>query len=553
MTATCSVPDGTRYGYLELDSNLPDFRLCLGGPEENPLTALVLAEAGPAAGAALEAQLAASSAARLWLPAQRSREAAFGPGADLRAPLDLPVLIVAGADLGAQMQLLAADLSDAVIEVPAMGPAASAADVSAADVRAADGAGGPATALAPHTVALLNRGTPSGLVTPAGQLTMALMRACSTWPCGVWIDGKKRTTPDGTSFAWQHWSHTFEYALAAGTGTWRTAGFAQAGQDYNHDLLTVVTGLHTGPLPASTQLASIEPAGVLLSALKPHGNPLAPGAQPDPADGVTVRLRDLTGAGPTAAHVGLFTGLAAASATGLCEDGAGVSLPVADAAAQVTVPAAGLTTLVAVPASTMSATTPSATTGPATTMSASTGPASRLPADSFEPARPVYARYWLHGKGPATAANMPVPVHLSPGTVALDGGGPAVLHLTVACGPAPAGRRDPARRARRIHRDPPVSPLTYELPSLGHYAIDLTVTAPPWAPAWSLVRDRPDRRAIRTGNRGHCPAGYRPATAATPRRAAARRTRHAASRRDCAGWRSRCQPGQSNSGDQAGR
>ncbi len=97
-------------------------------------------------------------------------------------------------------------------------------------------------------MALLNRGTPSGLVTPAGTLTMALMRACSTWPCGVWIDGEKRAAPDGTSFAWQHWSHTFEYALAAGPGDWRSAGFAAAGQDYNHDLLTAVTGLHGGPL-----------------------------------------------------------------------------------------------------------------------------------------------------------------------------------------------------------------------------------------------------------------------------------------------------------------
>ncbi len=31
-----------------------------------------------------------------------------------------------------------------------------------------------------------------------------------------------------------------------------------------------------------------------------------------------------------------------------------------------------------------------------------------------EPAQPVYARYWLHGKGPAPAGNLPVAVHLSP-------------------------------------------------------------------------------------------------------------------------------------------
>ena len=157
------------------------------------------------------------------------------------------MLIVAGENLGAQASALAGDLADGVIE---------AAGLTAATAGAA---GGPATALAGHTVALLNRGTPSGLVTPDGQLTMALMRACSTWPCGVWIDGEKRTAPDGTSFAWQHWSHTFEYALAAGPGDWRTAGFPAAGQDYNHELLTVATTLHAGPLPASTRLAAVEP------------------------------------------------------------------------------------------------------------------------------------------------------------------------------------------------------------------------------------------------------------------------------------------------------
>jgi hypothetical protein len=118
VTATCSLPGGPRYGYQELDSNLPDFRICLGGPDDNELTSRVLAAAGPDAAAALDAQLATHGAARLWLPASRSRGDAFGPGADLRGPLDLPVLIIAATDLAAQTQRLAADLADAVIEVP---------------------------------------------------------------------------------------------------------------------------------------------------------------------------------------------------------------------------------------------------------------------------------------------------------------------------------------------------------------------------------------------------------------------------------------------------
>jgi alpha-mannosidase len=465
VTATCSRPDGPRYGYSELDSNLPDFRICLGGPTENALTAEVLAAAGSDAAEALAARLAADGGARLWLPAQRSRADAFGPGADLRGPLDLPVLIIAGADLEAETSKLTADVADAVIEA-----------ACAPTTAPSTGAGSSATALAGHTVGLLNRGTPSGLVTPQGQLTMALMRACSTWPSGVWIDGKKRTTPDGTSFSWQHWSHTFEYALTSGPGDWRRAGFPAAGQDYNHELLTAVTGLHAGPLPARALLAGVEPAvsprgdppgppAVLLSALKPHGNPLYPGAQPDPADGVTARLRHHAGTGPVVARLSLFTGLTGAALTSLCEDGPGEAVPVTPDGATVTVPAAGLATILVTPADAR-----------LTQLRGVPVPASSLAADT-EPAQPVFARYWLHGKGPAPAGNVPVAVHLSPGTALLDGG-QATLTLTVACGPEPAAGTVRLGVPAEIVVAPP-GPLGYDLAPMGYQTFELTVTPRP--------------------------------------------------------------------------
>jgi hypothetical protein len=74
-------------------------------------------------------------------------------------------------------------------------------------------------------------------------------------------------------------------------------------------------------------------------------------------------------------------------------------------------------------------------------------PAAGLP----EPAQPVFTRYWLHGKGPAPAGNMPVAVHFWPTRVTLGGdaadagqaGGTTAtgsrLALTVACGPAGGG------------------------------------------------------------------------------------------------------------------
>ena len=329
VTVTCSRPDGPRYGALDLDSNIPDCRIALGGPGANPWTARLLAALGPDAEAAR--LLAAGGQARVWVPAGRPREQVFGPGADVRGDRDLPVLIVTGPDLAAAITALAVELA---------GPA----------IGAELGANGcPDPPLAGHSVALLNRGTPSSLVTPGGTLHIGLMRASSAWPCGVWIDGERRTAPDGSSFAWQHWSHTFEYALVAGAGDWRDAGFAAAGQEYNHDLLACETGVHPGPLPAAASLCEVTGPSAMLTGLKPRGNPLASGrpGQPRREDGVTVRLRDAGGGrGPAAAsQVRLFTAPAAARLTSLLEDADGPPLPLADGATEVAVPAAGTVTL----------------------------------------------------------------------------------------------------------------------------------------------------------------------------------------------------------------
>jgi alpha-mannosidase len=481
VTATCSRPDGPRYGSIDLDSNLPDVRVALGGPDQNPFTAQVLAAAGPGAAAELDRLLAGGGPARLWVPPARTIAEAFAPGADLRDPRDLPVLVVAGNDLAGAITALCADLADAVIEA-SDAPADGALDHGAGDHGARDYGARDRDDLAGHCVALLNRGTPGSLVTPDGTLSISLMRSCSAWPCGVWIDGDKRATPDGSSFAWQHWSHTFEYALAAGPGDWRSAGFPAAGQDYNRDLLACATGLHDGPLPATASLAAAEPGTALVSALKPRGNPLSPSAQspsaqspsaqspsagPRPEYGVTVRLRDISGSGtPTRAVVSLAGGVVAASRSSLLEED-GPALPLESGAVVAELPPSGTVTIVAVP------------------QPAPERPASRPGPEPAAPAQPVFTRYWLHGAGPAPAGNLPVAVHLSPPRTALtESLTPESLRLTVACGPAPAsgtvfldaGRPD----SGGLTLDPP-GPLTYDLAARGHAGWDLTVTAPPGA------------------------------------------------------------------------
>src|SRR5258708_4794399 len=128
------------------------------------------------------------------------------------------------------------------------------------------------------------------------------------------------------------------------------------------------------------------------------------------------------------------------------------------------------------------------------------------PATTLEPAQPVFARYWLHGKGPAPAGNLPVAVHLSPGRIALPepaeeaedtAAEPAlghvgtshlqgrlgeqapreVLRLTVACGPAAA-----AGTVRLVADGglvlEPAGPLRYALRPQAYAGWDLTVRAP---------------------------------------------------------------------------
>ncbi len=486
VTATCSWPDGPRYGSIDLDSNLPDVRIAVGGPDQNPWTARLLDAAGPAAAGELSRLLAGGGSARLWIPASQTRAAAFAPGADVRGLRDLPVLVVAGPDLAAAAAAVTADLADSVIEVSPLPGAGSA-------------PGGSGPALAPRSVALLNRGTPGSLVSPDGTLHIALMRSCSAWPSGVWIDGEKRAAPDGSSFAWQHWSHTFEYALAAGAGDWRDAGFGVAGQDYNHDLLACETGLHPGPHAAVASLCS---AGlpVMVSALKPRGNPLAAGRAGPPRreDGITARLRDLGGRAATAARLSLFTPVTAAQGISLVEDAGAGHAGAGHArrrrgrgpgrgrvrAARAARPGRGRG------AARRDRDARALRAGPPGRIRIRRG-GTRIRRGGGSPRPPGARAARLHpllaarqGTGPGRqSARRGAPVS-RPGGSPRRAGGPAgaTVRLTVACGP------EPAAGVVELDVPPglaaaPAGPLRYDLPPLGHAHWDLAVRGTPGAAA----------------------------------------------------------------------
>ncbi|MGH3421106.1 MAG: NEW3 domain-containing protein, partial [Streptosporangiaceae bacterium] len=115
----------------------------------------------------------------------------------------------------------------------------------------------------------------------------------------------------------------------------------------------------------------------------------------------------------------------------------------------------------------------------------SRGPAGAGSAET-EPVQPVYTRYWLHGKGPAPAGNLPVAVHLSPVRVALpipgaDPGEATSLTLTVGCGAeAASGTVElvaPDDLTVTASRD-----LRYDLAPGGYAAWGLSVRVPPGTP-----------------------------------------------------------------------
>jgi alpha-mannosidase len=386
VTATTAVGRGPRYGLLEVDSNLPDVRIAVGPPEENAFTAAVLQAADEAYRVEFDKQLAANGTARLWVPAARALREVWQPSADLTGVLDLPVLVVAGDE---EVALLAADLADAVVEVNQVVDPMTPGEPTLDD----------------YTVGVVNTGMPSFAVDTAGGLNLAILRSCTGWPSGVWIDPPRRTAPDGSTFQQQHWTHHYDYALVTGAGDWRTAGLVRAGHQLNHPLRTSSAVGTLGAGQRRGQYLAVD-GDVLVTAVKATGNPLADGREPGPVDALTVRLVEPLGA---TSSVRIRAGF---PITGTAEldllERAHPDAP-ADRGGTVDLGAMDVRTLrLGVP--------PAAGTVPLTS--------------DVEPHQPVYTRYWLDNTGPAPRGNLPVTVHVEPPVV--EPSGPYDLTVRVA-------------------------------------------------------------------------------------------------------------------------
>ncbi|MEE6135285.1 NEW3 domain-containing protein [Mycobacterium sp. 050128] len=393
VTATCSGADRPRYGNLAVDSNLPDVRIALGGPDRNAFTKAVLAEADPEYAEEFARQLSKRGRARVWVPAATALAAAWVPGADLSGVRALPVLVIDGTDekrLNAEIASVADDLDDAEIVVKQR----AAAGVEPFESR---------------TVALLNRGVPSFAVDSEGTLHTALLRSCTGWPSGTWIDEPRRTAPDGSNFQLQHWTHHFDYALTGGDGDWRHVGIPSRSAQFSHPLRAVFPDRRRGKLASTGSLLHIEPADTVhVGAFKAAGNPLTAGrAEPvDPA-AVAVRLVESTGA-HTRVSIGSAIGkVGSLQLADLLETPHGRQRSIQLHGYQVATVLARLKI-------------PKAFDEPAAL------------APEAENAQPLYARYWLHNRGPAPLGGLPAVAHLHPQRATAEPGDELTLRLTAA-------------------------------------------------------------------------------------------------------------------------
>jgi alpha-mannosidase len=437
VTATCSEAQRNRYGALLADSNLPDFRIAVGGRADNPFVADVLSSAGPDYTAELEDQVKRQGWGRVLVPAERPLAEVWRPNADLRDPRALPVLVVAGADHAAT-EAAASSLAAAVATGRVV-------------VEQAPALVARAESVPEWTAAILNRGTPGFAVDSSAALHVSLLRASSGWPSGVWIDPPRRFTPDGAAFELEHWSHVYDHALVFGRGDWRQTGVVEDAQSYNRPLVATLADPHSGPLPSTARLIGISQPSrgkggrtgqAVLALIKPAGNHLA-SSEPGPTgdagenhgvegdgvegdgagrDGVELSLRCYEAEGQPV-EIGIesrFRIMEAARADLLEQPGEKLTLAHSGGTGRLNLdlkPGELATVRLRVARQTGG---PSAT-GPSATGPSATGP---FPTEPFptEPAQPVFSRYWLHNKGAAPMGNQALAVHALPTAVVVRAG-----------------------------------------------------------------------------------------------------------------------------------
>jgi len=355
-----SIPHSDTTMPDDLNKDLPygtSFRISLNSGKNNLFTEKTFKAADPAAVAAFEKRVADNGYGWLFLM-DPATPAGWAP---------VPLLVVKGAD--------DAKLAEAVKLM-----AESVAVRSAVSLPGESNAAPPSPGPDNYGVGLLNLGNLLNSVENDDTLAMFLVHTASFFrrlPYELVPESK---------------TNAFSYALYPHAGNWREGRTYRAGFEFNNPFSARQLTMHEGKLPAAGMaFLSVEPENLVVTAVKPAGNPTA-GFSSEPADaarGLTVRLYEAEGK-PAAGTVNLAGGIAEAWSANLLEEKAG-KLPLKDGVLRTDVGPFSIETYVVKPASKK--------------------PAAAAPGlPEAEPAQPVFARFWMHNAGAAPIGNLPVSV-----------------------------------------------------------------------------------------------------------------------------------------------
>ena len=228
--STSPVPDNIHpYGDRRIDSNVPDFRLIIGGPSLNAR--------------------AKSLAAEGKLHDTFNNEIIY---LDIKDDCPVIVLNAAGGDaLKGLVDRLISQLDSGeglhigVSNIP--GDAASAPDWG---------------------VAVFNRGNVDFIADGEGRLSLSLYSATAAEPGFHWMHPPERRLPDGNICQSEHWSHRFEFALTSFNGDIRNAGLERTASAFNRPPAGRVGKKSKGKLPGEWSLFKESAKGWELSCLK---------------------------------------------------------------------------------------------------------------------------------------------------------------------------------------------------------------------------------------------------------------------------------------------
>jgi alpha-mannosidase len=223
----------------------------------------------------------------------------------------------------------------------------------------------------------------------------------SSWHGAEWAK------PDRLPFTFvPEWkTHVFQYAAYPHAGSWRDAGVHRFGYEFNNPLIAAVAETHRGTLPPEMSFLEVQPDNVIVTMVKPKGNPTAALRNKEinaAEDGVIVRLYEATGA-KTEAKLAFFTPLSTAARTDLLENEIG-RVAFKEKKISDTVEPFSIETYSLVPAE------------------AVPGVTKRVLALEREPAQPVYTRFWRNNAGAA-------PIGYAPVNVTLEGQIQTGLHI----------------------------------------------------------------------------------------------------------------------------